>query len=164
MPGMMLESGIAKSVNFIDITGKGIIYEKESQRISRCIYSYDYGFCRSFLCAEDLPGTNLIDNEEEEKTTILLFVPMERSKPDAKNAARTAFDKTVIMAEEQLNLTVEYRTYTSADYQEKTYDDVSIDRIRHDMDDFYLLNPDVLQKTGEEGDLPTCLILNAPRI
>ena len=105
-------------------------------------------------CAQrDLPGTNLIDNEEEEKTTILLFVPMERSKPDAKNAARTAFDKTVIMAEEQLNLTVEYRTYTSADYQEKTYDDVSIDRIRHDMDDFYLLNPDVLQKTGEEGRL-----------
>ncbi len=105
-------------------------------------------------CAQrDLPGTNLIYNEEEEKTTILLFVPMERSKPDAKNAARTAFDKTVIMAEEQLNLTVEYRTYTSADYQEKTYDDVSIDRIRHDMDDFYLLNPDVLQKTGEEGRL-----------
>ncbi len=105
-------------------------------------------------CAQrDLPGTNLIDNEEEEKTTILLFVPMERSKPDAKNAARTAFDKTVIMAEEQLNLTVEYRTYTSADYQEKTYDDVSIDRIRHDMDDFYLLNPDVLQKTGAEGRL-----------
>ncbi len=105
-------------------------------------------------CAQrDLPGTNLIDNEEEEKTTILLFVPMERSKPDAKNAARTAFDKTVIMAEERLNLTVEYRTYTSADYQEKTYDDVSIDRIRHDMDDFYLLNPDVLQKTGEEGRL-----------
>ena len=105
-------------------------------------------------CAQrDLPGMNLIDNEEEEKTTILLFVPMERSKTDAKNAARTAFDKTVIMAEEQLNLTVEYRTYTSADYQEKTYDDVSIDRIRHDMDDFYLLNPDVLQKTGEEGRL-----------
>ncbi len=105
-------------------------------------------------CAQkDLPGTNLIDNEEEERTTILLFAPMERSKPDAKNAARTAFDKTVIMAEEQLNLTVEYRTYTSADYQEKTYDDVSIDRIRHDMDDFYLLNPDVLQKTGEEGRL-----------
>ena len=105
-------------------------------------------------CAQkDLPGTNLIDNEEEERTTILLFAPMERSKPDAKNAARTAFDKTVIMAEEQLKLTVEYRTYTSADYQEKTYDDVAIDRVRHDMDDFYLLNPDVLQKMGEEGRL-----------
>lgn len=105
-------------------------------------------------CAQkELPGTNLIDDEEEEKMTVLLFAPMERSKPDAKNAARTAFDKTVIMAEEQLNLTVEYRTYTSADYQEKSYDDVAIDRIRHDMDDFYLLNPDVLQKTGEEGRL-----------
>lgn len=105
-------------------------------------------------CAQkNIPGENLVDNEEEEKTTILLFAPMERSRPDVKNAARTAFDKTVIMAEEQLNLTVEYRTYTSADYQEKSYDDVAIDRIRHDMDDFYLLNPDVLQKTGEEGRL-----------
>ena len=28
-------------------------------------------------CAQkDLPGTNLIDNEEEERTTILLFAPM----------------------------------------------------------------------------------------
>lgn len=78
---------------------------------------------------------------------------MERSKPDAKNVARTAFDKTVIMAEEKLGLTVEYNTYTAKDYQEKSYDDVALDRIRSDMDDFYLLNPDVLQKTGEEGRL-----------
>ncbi len=98
-------------------------------------------------------GENLILNEDVEKKSIVLFAPMERTKPDAKNVARTAFDNTIIMAEEKLNLTVEYNTYTAKDYQEKSYDDVALDRIRNHMDDFYLLNPDVLQKTGAEGRL-----------
>lgn len=94
-----------------------------------------------------------MQNDEREEKTVLLFVPMERSKPDAENAARTAFDKTIIMAEEKLNVMVEYNTYTAENYQEKSYDDVALDRIRSGMDDFYLLNPDVLQKMGEEGRL-----------
>lgn len=98
-------------------------------------------------------GGNLIQNDSEGKATIVLFAPMERSRPDAENAARTAFDKTIIMAEEKLNVTVEYNTYTAVNYQEKSYDDVAIDRIRNGMDDFYLLNPDVLQRMGEEGRL-----------
>ncbi|MEZ3487012.1 MAG: extracellular solute-binding protein [Lachnospiraceae bacterium] len=99
------------------------------------------------------PGLNLVNNDKEAQKAVELFAPMERSNPDAKNAARTAFDKTVIMAEEELGLRVEYTTYTSENYKEKSYDDVALDRIRNDMDDFYLLNPDVLQKTGEEGRL-----------
>ncbi len=102
---------------------------------------------------QETTGENLIQNEESNKTAIALFVPMERSKPDAKNVARTAFDKTIILAEEKLNVTIEYNTYTATDYQEKSYDDVALDRIRNHMDDFYLLNPDILQKTGEEGRL-----------
>ncbi len=103
-------------------------------------------------CGEKLdPGENLARNEEEEGKTVVLYVPMERSKPDAENIARTAFDKTVIMAEEKLDLRVEYNTYTSENYQEKSYDDVGFDRIQNHLDDLYLLNPDVLHKTGEEG-------------
>ena len=96
---------------------------------------------------------NLVKENEDNQKKVVLFVPMERSKPDVENAARTAFDKTVIMAEEKLNVTVEYNTYTAENYQEKSYDDVALERIRSRMDDFYLLNPDVLQKTGEEGRL-----------
>jgi raffinose/stachyose/melibiose transport system substrate-binding protein len=99
------------------------------------------------------PNENLAINKEEDKKIVILFAPMERSKPDVKNTARSAFDKTIIMAEEKLGLRVEYNTYTSENYQEKSYDDVSLDRIRNSMDDFYLLNPDVLKKTGEEGFL-----------
>lgn len=95
----------------------------------------------------------IIVNKEDERISVELFAPIERSNPDVENVARTAFDKTVIMAEERLNVAVEYNTYTARDYQEKSYDDVAIERIRNGMDDFYLLNPDVLQKTGEEGYL-----------
>ena len=98
-------------------------------------------------------GDNLIEDNRGDRSTIELYVPMERSKPDAENVARTAFDETIIMAEEKLGLTVEYNTYTAKDYKEKSYDDVAIERIRNDMDDIYMLNPDVLQKMGEEGRL-----------
>ena len=57
------------------------------------------------------------------------------------------------MEEEKLGLRVEYRTYTAENYQEKTYDDVTLDRVRNNMDDFYLLNPDCIQTLGEEGKL-----------
>lgn len=105
-------------------------------------------------CGEKtVPGENIIEHKGEEKKRVTLFAPMERTKPDAKNMARTAFDKTVIMAEEELDLRVEYNTYTAEDYQDKSYDDVALERIRNQMDDFYLLNPDVTQKAGEEGRL-----------
>ncbi|MCI9490948.1 MAG: extracellular solute-binding protein [Dorea sp.] len=96
---------------------------------------------------------NLIDSNEDSKKVVNLFGPMEKSSPDAENTARTAFDLTVGIAEKKLGLTVEYRTYTAENYQEKTYDEVSLDRVRHDMDDLYLLNPDTIQILGAEDKL-----------
>lgn len=96
---------------------------------------------------------NLVSDQEEEKKTVYLFGPMEKSKPDMKNLARSAADLTIIKAEEELNVTVEYRTYTAENYQEKTYDDVTLDRARNNMDDLYLLNPDTVKVLGEEGKL-----------
>ena len=57
------------------------------------------------------------------------------------------------MAEERLNLTVSYITYTAESYQDKTYDDVTLDRARNNMDDMYLLNPDTILTLGAEGKL-----------
>lgn len=73
---------------------------------------------------------NLISNDAGEIKAVNLFGPMEKSKPNATNVSRNAFDRTVEMAEDQLGLTVEYRTYTAENYQEKTYDDVVLDRVR----------------------------------
>ncbi|MCM1263997.1 MAG: extracellular solute-binding protein [Butyrivibrio sp.] len=105
-------------------------------------------------CGQNAPtGENLVKDDEDTGKTISIFVPMARPQPDLENTAQTAFDKTIIMAEEKLNITVEYNTYTANDYQEKSYDDVAIERIQNGMDDFYMLNPDVIKKMGEEGKL-----------
>lgn len=98
-------------------------------------------------------GNKVIISENGEDKVVNLFGPMEKLSPDAENISRTAFDLTVGMAEEELGLTVEYRTYTAENYQEKTYDDVTLDRVRNNMDDLYLLNPDTIQTLGEEGKL-----------
>lgn len=105
-------------------------------------------------CGQNAPtGENLVKDDEDTGKTISIFVPMARPQPDLENTAQTAFDKTIILAEEKLNITVEYNTYTANDYQEKSYDDVAIERIQNGMDDFYMLNPDVIKKMGQEGRL-----------
>lgn len=101
-------------------------------------------------CGESVQDTTIV-TEKQEKKIVNLFSPMEKSQPDAKNTARSAFDVTVAMAEEELGITMSYFTYTAEDYQDKTYDDVALDRARNNMDDIYLLNPDIIMKLGEEG-------------
>ncbi len=96
---------------------------------------------------------NLAIDDGNGERVVNLFGPMEKSKPNVENLARSAFDLTVIKAEEALDLTIEYRTYTAEDYKEKTYDDVVLDRVRSDMDDLYLMNPDTIKILGEEERL-----------
>lgn len=103
-------------------------------------------------CGEN-PNLNLVEEEETDTRIVNLFSPMEKTNPDAENVARSAADKTIVMAEEELGVSVGYITYTAEDYQDKTYDDVALDRARNDMDDIYLLNPDVIKTLGEEGKL-----------
>ncbi len=98
-------------------------------------------------------GVNLVADEEENDRIVNFYSPMEKMDPDGENVARSAADKTIRMAEEQQNVTVNYITYTAEDYQDKTYDDVALDRARNDMDDIYLLNPDTIRSLGEEGRL-----------
>ena len=96
---------------------------------------------------------NLLPSERVDGRVVNLFSPMEKTDPDAENVARTAADLTIAMAEKTLGVAVAYRTYTAEDYQDKTYDDVALDRARNDMDDLYLLNPDTVLALGSEGKL-----------
>ncbi len=104
-------------------------------------------------CSGQENPKNLIPQDTEEKRTVNLFSPMEKTSPDAENVARTAADLTVAMAEERLGVSVDYWTYTAEDYQDKTYDEVALERARNNMDDLYLLNPDVILALGAEGKL-----------
>lgn len=96
---------------------------------------------------------NLITGTNDDIKIVNMFTPMEKSNPNADNTARTAQELTVIAAEEALGVQVEYRTYTAENHQEKTYDEVLVDRARSNMDDIYLLNPDTLMLLGSEGTL-----------
>lgn len=111
-------------------------------------------FCTAVLvtaaCGAEEGNRNLITEEAGEQRIVNLFSPMEKTEANAVNIARSAADKTVIMAEEKLGVRVDYVTYTAEDYQDKTYDDVALDRARNNMDDIYLLNPDVIKALGEE--------------
>ena len=110
--------------------------------------------CAVTACGQKKPNAvNLADDRETEQKTVYLFGSMEKSKPNAKNTARSAADLTIMQAEEKLGLEGEYRTYTAENYQEKTYDDVALDRARNAMDDLYLLNPDTIKTLGVEGKL-----------
>ncbi len=105
-------------------------------------------------CAkEESLDTNLIHKDQGVEKVVNLFTPVEKSNPNAGNVARTAQEISIMEAEEKLNLRVEYRSYTAEDYKEKTYDDVALDRVRSNMDDVYLLNPDTIQVLGAEGQL-----------
>lgn len=114
-------------------------------------------------CSGMNTNENLVADEEDDKKIINLFGPMEKSKPNASNIARTAFDLTVEMAEKELDLTVRYRTYTAENYQERTYDDVTLDRVRSNMDDLYLLNPDTIQILGLEDRLLDLSVLESAK-
>lgn len=96
---------------------------------------------------------NLAKPTKDNERIVSMFSPMEKIDPNAENVARSAADKTIRMAEEKLGVTVNYITYTAENYQDKTYDEVALDRARNNMDDFYLLNPDVIRLLGEEGKL-----------
>jgi len=104
-------------------------------------------------CEKKENTNNLLSKEEDTKKVVSMFSPMEKTEVDTVNTARSATDKTVIMAEEKLDLKVSYVTYTAEDYQDKTYDDVALARARNNMDDIYLLNPDTIKALGEEGKL-----------
>lgn len=104
-------------------------------------------------CGKKENTYNLLSEEKDTKRVVSMFSPMEKTEADTVNTARSAADKTVAMAEEKLNIKVDYVTYTAEDYQDKTYDDVTLDRVRNNMDDMYLLNPDTIKILGEEGKL-----------
>ena len=124
---------------------------KKHRWISTCLAALTVLSLASCACQEG--PQNLIPQNKEEEQVVNLFSPMEKTDPNAENVARTAADLTVAMAEKALGVTVAYRTYTAENYQDKTYDDICLDRARNNMDDLYLLNPDTIMALGAEDRL-----------
>ena len=104
-------------------------------------------------CSAPAPAENLAVQDADEGRTVNFFSPMEKISPDTENTARTASDLTIALAEERLGLTLAYHTYTAENYQDKTYDEVCLERARNNSDDLYLLNTDTIVTLGSEGHL-----------
>lgn len=124
---------------------------KKTQRLTACLAAVMV--LSLAACSKEAKPINLISEDTEDKPIVNLFSPMEKIDPDAENVARTASDMTVAMAEDALGVSVEYWTYTAEDYQDRTYDEVCLDRVRNNMDDLYLLNPDTVLTLAAEGKL-----------
>ena len=126
--------------------------KKSSRKIIRvcaaCITALAFS-----ACGQDKMDKNLLETKKNDRKIVNLYSPMEKLNPEAKNAARTAFEETVTLAEERLDVTMEFHSYTAENYKEKTYDDVALERARNGMDDLYLLNPDTIQILGSEERL-----------
>lgn len=131
---------------------KVIMKKKKTFKKAAAVFLTGAAMLMATACGNN-DNYNLAKQEDTEKPVVTLFSPMEKTNPDAENVARSACDKTIVMAEEQLGVSVNYITYTAENYQDKTYDDVALERARNNMDDIYLLNPDVIKTLGEEGKL-----------
>ncbi len=111
-------------------------------------------------CSSSKPVEDLAVQNNSSGAVVNFFSPMEKASADAENTARTASDMTIAMAEEETGITVAYHTYTAETYEDKTYDEVCIERVRSGMDDMFLLNTDVIVQMGSEdllvdlSDLP----------
>ena len=57
-------------------------------------------------CGREDPGKNLLTTKAKDKKTVRLYSPMEKTMAGGENVARTAFDKTVAMAEEKLGIAI----------------------------------------------------------
>ena len=55
----------------------------------------------------------LIVVEEETNREVSLFSPMEKTEANVENVARSAADKTIMLAEEKMGVSVGYVTYTA---------------------------------------------------
>ena len=124
---------------------------KKRRFISLCLSAFVVMTIAS--CGQEDSRNLVKKNTPTEERVVDLFSPMEKTNPDAENVARTAADLTVAMAEEELGVNVAYWTYTAENYQDRTYDEVCLDRVRNNMDDLYLLNPDAVMALGAEGRL-----------
>lgn len=90
-----------------------------------------------------------------QREALVVFSATSRTDPNDGDAATTALDRAIMAFEtEHTDVRVAYKTYNAKDYQEKSYDEVVLDRVRHHMgDDLYMMNPDTAYTLNQEGYL-----------
>ncbi len=87
-----------------------------------------------------------------EKRTIQLFGPNTRAALSKAVEDMSPAERMYVMSEQNSGVTIDFNSYQAEDYQDKTYDEVCLDRVRNHMgDDLLLMNADVISALGKEG-------------
>ena len=108
------------------------------------------------LGAAGCGGGNEIKREEAAAArTVQLFGPNTRAALSKAVEDMSPAERMYAMSEQNSGVVIDFNTYQAEDYQDKTYDQVCLDRVRSHMgDDLMLMNADVISALGKEGLLP----------
>lgn len=112
--------------------------------------------CGAFLlsgCQSQKPKMVTVDDTEQ--TMLAFFSPIARGNEKVQSNSLDAFELAMKeFSDENPDVRLEYKSYTQNDYQDKSYDQVVLERVRGHMgDDAVIMNPDVVQALYPEGYL-----------
>lgn len=112
--------------------------------------------CGVFLlagCQNNKP--KVVSMDDTQQTVLAFFSPMARGNEKVQSNGLAAFEKAMQgFTNDNPDVKLEYKSYTQNDYQEKSYDQVVLERVRGHMgDDVLIMNPDVVQALYPEGYL-----------
>lgn len=93
--------------------------------------------------------------KNEEKEELIIYSPNATGNEVREGGVMSAMQMAIDEFEkDHPNIAVSYKSYTPQDYQEKSYDEVVLDRVRNKMgDDISIMNPDVAYALNQEGYL-----------
>lgn len=100
-------------------------------------------------------GDERVKREEvAQARTVQLFGPNTRAALSKAVEDMSPAERMYALSEERSGVTIDFNTYQAEDYQDRTYDQVCMDRVRNHMgDDLLLMNADVISALGKEGRL-----------
>lgn len=98
-------------------------------------------------------GEGGVKREEVAETrTVQLFGPNTRAALSKAVEDMSPAERMYAVSEARSGVSIDFNTYQAEDYQDRTYDQVCLDRVRSGMgDDLLLMNADVISALGREG-------------
>lgn len=102
-------------------------------------------------------SSKIVSDENVSKKTDLVFLsPIAKGNENAQGKTQNEYEKAMVeFGVENPDINLLYKSYTAKDYEEKSYDDVVLERVRNHTkgDDVYIMNPDVAYALDKEGYL-----------
>lgn len=97
-------------------------------------------------------GASITREAVTQERSIQLFTPNTKAALSTAVEDMSPAERMYAVAEQESGVTISFNTYQAENYQDKTYDQVCLERVRSNMgDDLLLMNADVISALGKEG-------------